>query len=130
MVVAHEDQSSLDDQAHNDQDNVLEGDRNHDRTTAGSMGEENQGEQEMTNFSSPIENGAISKRYGEIIHDQAVKESEESSDDTGSLGAIAKRPRSPVESLLSVPDDTPSIQVDAPPPLALFFLSLPNFQLV
>ncbi|KAL2755071.1 hypothetical protein ACRALDRAFT_1077193 [Sodiomyces alcalophilus JCM 7366] len=59
----------------------------------------------MANFSSPIENGTISKRYGEIIHDQV-----EESSDSGSLGAAAKRPGSPVGSFLSVPDDTPSIQ--------------------
>ncbi|ROT42258.1 hypothetical protein SODALDRAFT_374612 [Sodiomyces alkalinus F11] len=104
-MVVHEDQSSLDDQAHNDQDDVLEGDRNHDRTEAGFLGDEDQGAQEMANFSGPIENGTISKRYGEIIHDQVEENS-----DSGSQGAVAQRSGSPIESLLSVPDDTPSIQ--------------------
>jgi len=32
--------------------------------------------------------------------------------DGGSIDALPRRPRSPIESILSIPDDTPSVQVE------------------
>ncbi|KAH6687879.1 Golgi CORVET complex core vacuolar protein 8-domain-containing protein [Plectosphaerella plurivora] len=53
----------------------------------------------------PISNGQVSKRYREILRDRVEDGSEESS-----IDAAPRRAGSPIDSLLSVPDDTPSIQ--------------------
>jgi hypothetical protein len=52
---------------------------------------------------TPLGNGTIAQRYREIIQDN---ESE-----NGSTDAIPRRAGSPIDSLLSIPDDTPSVQV-------------------
>ncbi|KAK2004728.1 vacuolar assembly/sorting protein VPS8 [Colletotrichum falcatum] len=52
-----------------------------------------------------IENGAVPNRYRDILREQADDVSEE-----GSVDAAPKRAGSPIDSLMSVPDDSPSIQ--------------------
>ncbi|WQF87206.1 Putative vacuolar protein sorting-associated protein Vps41/Vps8 [Colletotrichum destructivum] len=61
----------------------------------------------QTSSSTPpaIGNGAVSNRYREILREQA-----EDASDEGSADAVPKRAGSPVDSLMSVPDDSPSIQ--------------------
>jgi hypothetical protein len=61
----------------------------------------------------PISNGQVSRRYREILRDRVEDGSEESS-----IDAAPRRVGSPIDSLLSVPDDTPSIQVCSPGPPA------------
>ena len=53
-----------------------------------------------------IGNGNVTNRYHEILLEQG----EEGSED-GSLNAAPARQGSPIDSLLSVPDDSPSLQV-------------------
>ncbi|WYZ44317.1 hypothetical protein EsH8_VII_000753 [Colletotrichum jinshuiense] len=55
--------------------------------------------------SPAIENGAVSNRYREILRGQADDASEE-----GSVDAVPRRAGSPIDSLMSVPDDSPSVQ--------------------
>lgn len=64
-------------------------------------------EEEPTTSDTPpaIQNGAVSNRYREILREQADDISDE-----GSVDALPKRVGSPIDSLLSVPDDSPSIQ--------------------
>lgn len=59
----------------------------------------------------PISQGQVSRRYREILRDRVDDGSEESS-----IDAAPKRAGSPIDSLLSVPDDTPSVQVGSPKP--------------
>jgi hypothetical protein len=55
----------------------------------------------------PLGNGSIAHRYREIVKEaEADTVSEE-----GSTDAIPRRAGSPIDSLLSIPDDTPSVQV-------------------
>jgi hypothetical protein len=57
---------------------------------------------------TPIGNGSIARRYHDII--EAVAGAEEASEN-GSTDAIPRRVGSPIDSLLSAPDDSPSVQV-------------------
>ncbi|KAK1595747.1 vacuolar assembly/sorting protein VPS8 [Colletotrichum navitas] len=52
-----------------------------------------------------IEKGAVPNRYRDILREQADDVSEE-----GSVDAAPKRAGSPIDSLMSIPDDSPSIQ--------------------
>lgn len=66
-------------------------------------------EREASDASPAIENGIISNRYRQILRDQADDASEE-----GSVDAAPKRVGSPIDSLMSLPDDSPSVQASSP----------------
>lgn len=56
---------------------------------------------------TPLGNGSIAHRYREI-----TKENEaDTVSENGSTDAIPRRAGSPIDSLMSTPDDTPSVQV-------------------
>jgi hypothetical protein len=66
-------------------------------------------EEELHAPSTPtaLGNGSIADRYREII-----KENEpDSASDSASIDAAPRRTDSPIDSLLSIPDDTPSVLV-------------------
>ncbi|KAI8241429.1 Vacuolar protein sorting-associated protein 8-like protein [Colletotrichum sp. SAR 10_96] len=67
-------------------------------------------EREASDASPAIENGIISNRYRQILRDQADDASEE-----GSVDAAPKRVGSPIDSLMSLPDDSPSGSVISSP---------------
>ncbi|KAI2622551.1 Golgi CORVET complex core vacuolar protein 8-domain-containing protein [Hypoxylon sp. NC1633] len=52
----------------------------------------------------PIENGAIANRYRQLLRDR-----DDASED-GSTEGLPRRAASPIDSLLSIPDDSPSVQ--------------------
>ncbi|KAF5629230.1 vacuolar sorting-associated 8 like [Fusarium sp. NRRL 52700] len=60
--------------------------------------------------SVPIGNGSVTNRYREIMQQQHQDSSDVSSLGGSSLHGLPKRAGSPVDSVLSGPDDTPSIQ--------------------
>lgn len=60
-----------------------------------------------------IGNGSVSNRYRELLEAQA---DENSSSEDGSADALPRRAGSPIDSQLSGPDDSPSLQVCAGPP--------------
>ncbi|RKL32253.1 hypothetical protein BFJ72_g10594 [Fusarium proliferatum] len=62
----------------------------------------------------PIGNGSVTNRYREIMQQQHQDSSDVSSLGGSSLHGLPKRVGSPIDSVLSGPDDTPSIQVGAP----------------
>ncbi len=62
---------------------------------------------------APDGNGAVANRYRELLQEQAETASED-----GSVDALPRRAGSPVDSMLSVPDDSPSVQVRAALPSA------------
>lgn len=64
----------------------------------------------------PIGNGSVTNRYREIMQQQHQDSSDVSSLGGSSLHGLPKRAGSPIDSVLSGPDDTPSIQVGAPIP--------------
>lgn len=57
----------------------------------------------------PLGTGSVAGRYHEILEE--VEAQEEDSSVVGSTDAIPRRAGSPIDSLLSAPDDTPSVQV-------------------
>ena len=60
---------------------------------------------------------AISHRYREIMQEQQDDDDAGlDSADAASVDAIPRRPASPMDSVLSGPDDTPSVQVHCHPP--------------
>lgn len=61
--------------------------------------------------SAAIGNGAVSNRYREILQQQRQDSSDVSSLGGSSVHGLPKRAGSPIDSVLSGPDDTPSIQV-------------------
>lgn len=60
---------------------------------------------------SEMGNGSVAGRYREIMQEQREDGSELSSLDAGSVDALPRRVGSPIDSIMSGPDDTPSIQV-------------------
>ena len=58
-----------------------------------------------------VGNGSLGSRYREILKDQREASSEVSSLDADSVDAAPRRAVSPIDSLMSGPDDTPSVQV-------------------
>ena len=56
---------------------------------------------------TPLGNGSIAHRYREIIKENEA----DAVSDNGSADAVPRRAGSPIDSLMSIPDDTPSIQV-------------------
>jgi hypothetical protein len=52
--------------------------------------------------------GAVANRYRQLLQDQ------ENASDSGSAEGLPRRVGSPIDSLLSVPDDSPSVQVPFP----------------
>ncbi|GJD02932.1 vacuolar assembly/sorting protein VPS8 [Colletotrichum higginsianum] len=99
-MADQDDTSSLGIPASSDEENMM-AEREEDGT-ASLLDDEVQ-----TSSSTPpaIGNGAVSNRYREILREQA-----EDASDEGSADAVPKRAGSPVDSLMSVPDDSPSIQ--------------------
>ena len=71
-------------------------------------------EEEMQSPSTPVAQGnsVIANRYRELLQDGA----DTASEDGSTTDAIPRRAGSPVDSMLSVPDDSPSVQVDSPFP--------------
>jgi len=62
----------------------------------------------------PLGNGLVSDRYREIVQEQEQEEQHtEVASQNGSIDTLPKRPDSPVDSLPSIPDDTPSVQASA-----------------
>ncbi|OIW26123.1 hypothetical protein CONLIGDRAFT_647831 [Coniochaeta ligniaria NRRL 30616] len=55
---------------------------------------------------TPLGNGSIAHRYREIIQDNEA----DTVSENGSTDAIPRRAGSPIDSLMSIPDDTPSVQ--------------------
>lgn len=53
-------------------------------------------------------NGTVLNHYRDLLRDQG------NASDSGSAEGLPRRVGSPIDSLLSVPDDTPSVQVAAP----------------
>ncbi|KAI9171743.1 Vacuolar protein sorting-associated protein [Paramyrothecium foliicola] len=68
--------------------------------------------QETPDRSAPTElnNGLLGNRYREILRDQHETGSEVSSVDADSVDALPRRAVSPIDSLMSGPDDSPSVQ--------------------
>lgn len=95
-----DDRSFADVQASSD-DGTVTAEREEDGN-AGLLDDE---ETEATVTSPVMENGTISNRYRQILRAQADAVSEE-----GSVDAAPKRVGSPIDSLMSVPDDSPSVQ--------------------
>lgn len=58
-----------------------------------------------------IGNGSVTNRYREIMQQQHQDGSDVSSLENSSFHGLPKRAGSPIDSVLSGPDDTPSIQV-------------------
>jgi hypothetical protein len=56
---------------------------------------------------TPLGNGSIAHRYREIIQENEA----DAVSENGSTDAIPRRAGSPSDSMLSIPDDTPSVQV-------------------
>jgi hypothetical protein len=56
----------------------------------------------------PSSNGAVANRYRELLRDQ------DEASDSGSAEGLPRRVGSPIDSLLSVPDDSASVQVTGP----------------
>ncbi|KAF6837734.1 golgi complex component [Colletotrichum plurivorum] len=78
-------------------------------------------ERQISDASPAIENGAVSNRYRQILREQADDASEE-----GSVDAAPRRVGSPIDSLLSVPDDSPSVQASEAPNLTGSVISSPS----
>jgi hypothetical protein len=69
--------------------------------------------EEMQDQSTPLVlvNGSLGNRYREILRDQHETGSQISSIDGESVDALPRRAVSPIDSVMSGPDDTPSVQV-------------------
>jgi hypothetical protein len=65
-------------------------------------------EEERQAAGTPIGNGSIARRYRDIIRANA---GDDTASENGSVDAAPRRVGSPIDSLLSVPDDSPSVQV-------------------
>jgi vacuolar protein sorting-associated protein 8 len=100
-MADREDLSPAGEHASSSDDETVKGER--DETSIVEMWEE-----EMEAPTTPIElgNGTVANRYRQILQDQQDDVSEE-----GSVDAVPGRAPSPIDSLLSVPDDSPSVQV-------------------
>ena len=63
----------------------------------------------------PLGNGSLGNRYRLIVEASAGSESgtEGAASENGSVDAVPRRAGSPIDSLLSIPDDAPSVQVRA-----------------
>jgi hypothetical protein len=57
---------------------------------------------------APPEQGSVASRYRQLLNDQA-----DVSDDGSSTHGLPRRAGSPIDSLSSMPDDSPSVQVRA-----------------
>lgn len=70
-------------------------------------------EEEMQDHPTPVEigNGSVADRYRQIMHETHQDGSDVSSLGGSSLQGLPKRAGSPIDSVVSGPDDTPSIQV-------------------
>ncbi|KAK1455146.1 vacuolar assembly/sorting protein VPS8 [Colletotrichum melonis] len=99
-MADQDDRSSEDIQASSDEETV-KAEREEDGIV-GLLDDETQ-----TSSSTPpvAESGALPNRYREILREQADNVSDE-----GSVDAVPKRVGSPIDSLMSVPDDSPSVQ--------------------
>lgn len=99
-MADQDDRSSEDIQASSDEETV-KAEREEDGIV-GLLDDETQ-----TSSSTPpaTESGALPNRYREILREQADNVSDE-----GSVDAFPKRVGSPIDSLMSVPDDSPSVQ--------------------
>ncbi|TDZ40271.1 Vacuolar protein sorting-associated protein 8-like protein [Colletotrichum spinosum] len=99
-MAEQDDLSSADIPASSDEETIKA-----ERDEDGIVGHLDDDETQPSTPSPAIENGAVSNRYRQILREQADDVSDE-----GSLDAAPKRLGSPIDSLLSVPDDSPSIQ--------------------
>lgn len=97
-----QEQSSVDDQINSDDETLPNED--HDAIDIVVQDEDDVARDSGT--PDPIANGQVSRRYREILRERV-----EDASDEGSIDAAPRRAGSPIDSLLSVPDDTPSIQV-------------------
>lgn len=64
-------------------------------------------EEERQAAGTPVGNGTLAHRYRDIIRANAETDT---ASDNGSVDAAPRRAGSPIDSLLSVPDDSPSVQ--------------------
>lgn len=73
-------------------------------------------EEEPDHHPAPVAigNGSVTNRYREIMQQQHQDSSDVSSVGGSSFHGLPKRAGSPIDSVLSGPDDTPSIQVGMP----------------
>lgn len=79
----------------------------------GAVGSLDSDDDEPDHHSAPvtIENGSVTNRFREIMQQQHQDGSDVSSLADSSFHGLPKRAGSPIDSVLSGPDDTPSIQV-------------------
>ena len=94
----------LDRVSSDDETETVKGDDNHDEGIAEMLEEEMQAPATPV----PLGNGLVSNRYREILRDQLDDVSDDSSSEAG---VAPRRLASPVDSMLSGPDDSPSVQV-------------------
>jgi len=98
----HDDAAASDDASDGSDQETIRGDR---ETIADILEEERQ------SASSPlprIGGSSLTHRYRELVEMEAAQDS---SSDSGAPDTIPRRVRSPSDSLLSIPDDSPSAQV-------------------
>ncbi|KAI5864678.1 Golgi CORVET complex core vacuolar protein 8-domain-containing protein [Durotheca rogersii] len=91
---------SLDGDAASSDDETIKGDQEHDHVAE--IAEPQR--QDSIASESPTENGVIANRYRQLLRDH------EDASDEGSSDGLPRRAGSPVDSLLSGPDDSPSLQ--------------------
>lgn len=106
-MAAPEEKSPPGDQAAGDDETVNGSAQDTDADVPQLVVEEAQDEPKQIETS----NGSVAGRFREIMQDQHEDGSELSSLDAASVDALPRRAGSPIDSVMSIPDDTPSIQV-------------------
>lgn len=100
MADDHIDLPPAEDPASSDEE-TIKGDQDQDHIAE--ILEEERQEDDAAPFSNI---GIVVNRYRELLREQ-----EDDASDSGSAEGLPRRVGSPIDSLLSVPDDTPSVQV-------------------
>jgi vacuolar protein sorting-associated protein 8 len=102
----HLDLSSAEDPASGDEE-TIKGDQDQ-----GHIAEILEEERHEDATEPPTSNGTVANHYRQLLREQ------DDASDSGSAECLPRRAGSPIDSLLSAPDDTPSIQVrgDRAPP--------------
>ncbi|KAM0808062.1 putative Golgi CORVET complex core vacuolar protein 8-domain-containing protein [Seiridium cardinale] len=101
MAEDHVDLPPTEDLASSDEE-TIKGDQDQDH-----IAEILEEERRDDSAAPPSNNGTVVNRYRQLLREQ------DDTSDSGSLEGLPKRVESPIDSLLSVPDDTPSIQGSA-----------------
>lgn len=91
-------------------DETIKGDKDTDQGHIGQVLEEVLEEELLEDASNaPPEQGPVANRYRQLLREQ-----EDVSDEGSSMDGLPRRAGSPIDSLLSIPDDSPSVQVREP----------------